>query len=337
MDRYLEKLIETNVDVKYNLGKEHIFVVGAYTDTLEKQIVLVKCINRLKEFGSTIVLCSHLDVDVNIQKIVDYYIYDDRNELLYFDEARKLNLDNVRYINTDSYTSTSCLDFNHDYAVLTNIKNGFNLALNLGKKIIHYIEYDNIIETLQYYQTFISDMNYYDASLYEYCRGSVSNGYSAAYIFSIRCDIAEKMINDIGTLEEHFSKKDWRLENYILNSIRAYTNNIKVSNYIDNNKSLNICYLFNREILNELYLSLLVVDDNRKLYFSFFSKKENFIEIKYNNYSKFVKVFGYQLVEIGEYLEDSTVYLKYMGKTFFEKRLSDYFEVYKKKNFIVFK
>jgi hypothetical protein len=145
------------------------------------------------------------------------------------------------------------------------------------------------------------------------------------------------MINDIGTLEEHFSKKDWRLENYILNSIRAYTNNIKVSNYIDNNKSLNICYLFNREILNELYLSLLVVDDNRKLYFSFFSKKENFIEIKYNNYSKFVKVFGYQLVEIGEYLEDSTVYLKYMGKTFFEKRLSDYFEVYKKKNFIVFK
>ena len=338
MDKELRYILDQKVDIKYNVNDEHVFVVGAYTDTLYKEKILVKCLKRLKEFNIPIILCTHFPVIDEIQQLVDHYIFDEKNELLYFDDTKSVvgwYLNDMRYIESDYYKAYSWTDFHHDYAVLTNMRNGFELSKKLGKKKIHYIEYDNVVDTLQYYQTFLNEIQYADVVVYEYDRGSINNGYCAAYIFSIRMEIAFQMLNDITTLEDHFRKNDWRLENYILNLSRKYTNNIKITEYIDNDKNINICYIWNRVILDGLIFFPVVSDEN--LYLLFNSDNEHLIEIKCDDYSRFHNIYGFVLINIGKYKIGNKLQLKNMGKMFFEQLLDQQYSKYGNKNYIVFK
>ena len=337
MDKELKYLLEQDVKVNYNLSDEHIFIIGAYTDTLYKEKILVQCIKKLKEFNIPIILCTHFPVRDEIKQLVDYYIFDGKNELLYFEDTKSIvgwNLNDMRYIGNEVYSAHSWVDFHHDYAVLTNMYNGFKVSEREGKKKIHYIEYDNIIDTFQYYQTFLREIEFYDGVLYEYDRNSVSSGYCAAYLFSIRAEIASQMMNDITTIDEHFRKWDWRLENYILNSIRKYTNSIKITDYMDNNKTINICYIWNREILDKFLFYLVVNGDD--LYLSFASDKKYLIEIRYDEFNKFQDIFGHCLVNIGKYNIDKIVCLKHMGNIFFESILTQDNAKYGNKNYLIF-
>jgi hypothetical protein len=337
MDKELKYLIEQKVNVKFNLNDDHVFIIGAYTDTLEKEKILVKCIKKLREFNIPIILCTHLPVRIEIQKLVDFYIYDEKNELLYFEDSKEFNLNNLRFINTSSYDVYSYSDFNHDFAVLTNIRNGFNFA-KLNKKYFHYIEYDNIIDTKQYYQTFLIDINNYDAVFYEYDKNSiVNNNYCAAYLFSIKEEIASKMLENIKTLKDHYQKLDWRLENYILNSVKKLTNKIKISEYIDVEKKINICWISNRSVLGGVVFYEIVDDKSDDMYLSFVSSKEHLIEINYDNFNKFYNINGYNLIKIGKYKLNSKLYLKFMGQIFYEKKFTEELDKYKIKNKIIFK
>jgi len=319
----------------YQLNDEHIFIVGAWLDSLEKENILIRCIEKLRDFNIPILLVAHCSVKIEIQKLVDYFIYDEKNELLYFDDIKKLNINSLRYVETDSYYINSYVDFHHDYAVLTNIRNGIKFSLRIGKTKIHYLEYDNIINVKQYYETFITDINNYDFVCYEYDKGSVNKGYCAAYMFSIKNNLALKLLDDITTLYDHFKKNDWRLECYILNLIKRNTNSIKISNYIDVDNSINICYIWNREIFKKF--NFYVVVNNDDLYLVFISTSKSYlIEIKYDN-SKFYNIFGYQLINIGKYTIGSSIILKYMGLKLFEKKLNESIEKYREKNFLVFK
>jgi len=335
MDKELKYLIEQQVEIKYKLSNEHIFIIGAYTDTLDKEKILVKCIKKLKEFNIPILLSVHLEVREEIKKLVDYYIFDDKNELLYFDNIKKLNINSLRYIETQSYKVNSYVDFHHDYAVLTNIRNAFNFCLKNSKSKIHYLEYDNIIDVKQYYETFINDINRYDAVIYEYDKGSVNNGYCAAFIFSIRDIIAFKLLEDITTIENHFRKNDWRLENYIINSIQKYTNNIKITNYIDNDNTINICYIWNRQILKDFLIYIVVNKDD--IYISFSTKLKYLIEINYSDYNKFHNIIGSQLIKIGKYNIGNVIKIKYLGTIILEKILSESLETYSEKNYVFIK
>jgi len=337
IDKELKYLVEQQVDIKYRLSDEHIFIVGAYTDTIEKEKILVKCIKKLKEFNIPVLLVVHLDVKDEIKKLVDYYIFDDRNELLYFDDIKRLNINSLRYVETPLYTVNSYVDFHHDYAVLTNIRNAFRFCLENNKSKIHYLEYDNIIDTKQYYETFINDINRYDAVLYEYDKGSVNNGYCAAFIFSIKIEIALKMLEDITTLYNYFMKSDWRLEYYLINSIKKYTNRIKVTDYIDNDNSINICYIWNRHILKDFLVYIVVDKDDLYIYFVNDPKLNYLIEVNYDNYNKFHNIIGHQLIKIGKYNIGDIIKLKYLGTTILEKTLSESLEAYSEKNFIIIK
>lgn len=337
MNKELKILIEQDVDVKYHLDADHIFIIGAYTDIIEKEIILVKCIKKLKEFNVPILLCTHLDVREEIKNMVDYYIFDEKNELLYFEDIKRLNINSLRYVETSSYTVNSYVDFHHDYAVLTNIRNAFKFCLENGKSKIHYLEYDNIINTKQYYDTFINEINRYDTVIYEYDRDSTNNGYCAAFIFSIRDVIASKILEDITTIEDHFRKSDWRLEYYLINSIRKYTNRIKVTDYIDTDNTINICYVWNRQILKGFFCFVVVNSDDLYISFCNNSNSNYFIEVKYNNYNKFYNINGYKLIKIGKYNIGEIIKLKYLGTTIFEKILSESLEKYSEKNYVFIK
>ena len=169
------EFINDKVEVKYKVNGEHIFIVNAWIDNVEKERILVQCIKKLKEFNITILLVTAgdhpyglgkcLEIRDEIKKMVDYVLVNKENEVLPFEKIKELNINSLRYIQTDNLIIHSYVDFHHDYAVLSNLKEAILFCYDLGKKKIHYLEYDNIIDTFQFYQTFINDIDYYDCEI----------------------------------------------------------------------------------------------------------------------------------------------------------------------------
>lgn len=80
--RYLSKVTNSILPSDYDTSGD-IFVLGAWPDTHEKETDLIESIHRLREFhGVPILLVSHYPIKSEIQKLVDYYIYDANNDVL---------------------------------------------------------------------------------------------------------------------------------------------------------------------------------------------------------------------------------------------------------------
>ena len=89
--------------------------------------------------------------------------------------------------------------FHHDYAIWETMRNAFNFCKYLGKKNIHFLEYDNLPDEFQYRQAFLERINSFDAILYEYMHEGT---YCATYIFSIKTDIAIQVIDQVKNKKE---------------------------------------------------------------------------------------------------------------------------------------
>ena len=348
MNRELSYLINQEVDVKYNYNDEHIFIIGAYIDNIEKEKTLVKCIKKLKEFNIPIILVTHCSIREEIVKLVDYFLSDDKNELLMFERFGEFNIDSLRWVTSGNYTINSYVSFHHDFAALTLIKNSVIFCKNLGKKKLHYFDYDCLIDTKQYSQTFLTDIEYYDIVF--------------GFLFSIKIDLAEKIfINNVTTLENHFSQLNWRFEDFLINGIKKYTNNYKMSNYIDNDKTFNSQAAWLRAGINRngsFFGIYICVDDKDDLYISLFSSRQNtetptsgliysnigvgkndtLLEIKYINFNKFhnLKLGNYDLIKLGKYIKNERVIINYMGVKVLDELLNMEISDYKKRNFIKF-
>ena len=61
---------------------EDIFIIDCWLDTKEKEDTLKNLISRVKVFNVPIILCGHYAVKPEIQKMVDYFIYDGNNDIL---------------------------------------------------------------------------------------------------------------------------------------------------------------------------------------------------------------------------------------------------------------
>jgi hypothetical protein len=134
-----------NLITSLNLDKksEELIIIGTYPN-LKSRVQLTKdTIESMKPLGREIMLISHYPVDEEIQRMVDYYIYDAHNPLTYHSYYTRF------YRNTDEYYSeiniNGLKDSNQSLTVLTNIYNGFKAAQNLGYKRAFYNTYDVIV------------------------------------------------------------------------------------------------------------------------------------------------------------------------------------------------
>jgi len=345
----IELLINQKVETKYNFSNEHIFIIGAHIDNLEKEKLLVRCIKKLREFNIEILLVTHCEIRKEIVDLVDYFISDDKNELLTFDRYKEFNIDNVRWLRANNYIINSYVDFHHDFAAITLIKNAIIFANDLGKTKIHYFDYDCIIDTKQYSQTFLADIEYYDVVF--------------GFLFSLKMDIAQKIfVDDVTTLENHFSQPNWRFEDFLINGIKDNTTKYKASDYIDNDNSINTEAAWLRAGINRngayFQLYLCVDEKSDDLYISLFSNSSNcttptsgliysnvgvldeeiLLELKYEDFNIFHKLLPerYDLIKIGKYVKNKKVKINYMGIKVFEQELNKNIDEYRKTNFIKF-
>jgi autotransporter strand-loop-strand O-heptosyltransferase len=247
-----------------------------------------------------------------------------------------------------TYKLTNKIDFHHDYAIWLTMKNAFNLVKQLGKQYIHFLEYDNLPDETQYRQAFMEYIRSNDAVVYEYSEGSTkeSNPYSSAYIFSIKTDVALKMIGLINSKKEYFKGKPdrWQLEKQLYQSIKKVTNSIFVSKYIPNDNELNIFAVWNRNgiLKNGVRLqTYLGVDDSGQLFIHFISgfseqpaNKDYLIEVNYGTYKKFhtVKKGEYKLERLGEYKQNEVVEVRHQGLEIFTQELKHEMNEFRRNN-----
>jgi len=327
---------------------EDVFIVDCWTDTVEKENVLIELLNKLQTYGCPIILCGHYAVNPEIVKLADYFLYIKDNDLLMNEDFGKYGVNSDRWTDMGNYRITNKTEFHHDYAIWITMKHAFKFAESLGKKYIHFLEYDNLPDLVQYRQAFMEYVRNYDAVLYEYDKGSTkgNNPYSSAYIYSIKTEVATAMVGLINSKEEYFKGKPdaWQLEKQLFQSIQKVTKNIFVSKYNPNNNELNIFAAFNRSGIlrgNARIQTYLGVDDSNKLYIHFisgFSEKpadrDYLVEINYGITKEFttIKKGEYYLGIIGDYKQGETVEVFYQGVEIFSMTLKDDVNTFKNKN-----
>jgi autotransporter strand-loop-strand O-heptosyltransferase len=336
---------------KYSQFNDDIFVIDCWTDTEEKEKVLIQLINKLKVYNCPILLCGHYPIKPEIVEMADYFLYTNDNDLLLNKDFEKFGVKSDRWTNLGSYIIVNKRPFHHDYAIWKTMDKAFKYVESLGYKYIHFLEYDNLPEEIQYRQAFMEYVRNNDAVVYEYEKDSIKsdNPYSATYIFSIRTETAIKTINTIKSKEEFFQNKpdSWQLEKNFYQSLKQVTNSIFVSKYIPNNNELNIFAAFNRNGIlkaNCRVQTYLGVDRNNKLYIHFISgfsekpaDKDYLVEINYGNHKEFftVKKDEYHLGVLGEYIQNETVDVFYQGIQIFEQVLKDDVRVFRKNNQVI--
>jgi len=120
--------------------KSEIVTILSYTDTDDKVNALLGCIGKIKSFGYKILLASHYPVSEEIQKMVDYYVYDEHNEIIKIPItfwANKAEFD---------YTCFDPACNNHSYAILSLIRESLLFCRSMDFDLVHFINYDVILK-----------------------------------------------------------------------------------------------------------------------------------------------------------------------------------------------
>ena len=343
-------------NVEKDRYKEHIFVVDSWPNNESKENDLINLIKKLKTYDIEILLVGHYAIKPEIQKMVDYYIFDKNNDILVFDEYEKYSVGSGRWTSYPNMNIWNQNEFHHDYAIWTTMKNAFNFCNYLGKKSIHFLEYDNDIDTYQYKQSFIERIDSNDAVIYEYHNDSSHdihlNPYCATFIFSIKTDIALKLVQDYNSKWEYFTNKPkgWQLERTFLDSLKKLTNKIEISKYIANKNELNTQAVWNRDNIErngarfQIYLA---GDKNTKnVYLHLISgftackaKRDYLIEVNYNGLNQFIMLQKDQMTvhNIGQYKRGERVKIYHEGVEVFNEMLIQSFDSFVKMNYVEWK
>ena len=328
-------------------SNEDIFVIDCWIDNQSKRNNLINLINRLRIYNIPIVLTGHYAVDGDIQRLVDFYLFDRNNPLLLREEFKEYGVNSTRWSDMTNCRIENQREFHHDYAIWETMRNSFKFCHALGKKYIHFLEYDNLPDEIQYRQAILERIREVDAVIYEYDKGSSKisdNPYCATFIFSIRSDIGVKTIEQIKTKEEFFKNKPdrWQLEKNFLNSLRKVTNSILVSSYIPNNNELNMQAAWGREGIPRNGTNLqfyTAVDENDDLYLHIISKEDHFIEVTYGDYAKFhhIKSNNFINILLGKYQLLQTICVYHQGIQIYEETLGQSMGMYREINKMIWK
>lgn len=345
-----EKYLLDNVEIHYKKDDflDHIFVIDSWPDNESKENDLLELIKTLKVFNITILLVGHYPIKPEIQKMVDYYIFDKNNPLLLPHEFSEHGIGTGRWTEWTDKRIDNAKPYHHDFAIWETMRNAFNFSKFLNKKYIHFLEYDNLINQTQYRQSFLEQIHNYDAIICELYDNTLTNVFAgslcATYIFSIKTDIAIELISKINTKKEYFTNKPdgWNLEAVFYNNLIKITNKIKVSDYIDNDKTLNKQAVWNRDAISRnggFFQIYLACDIEKKLYLHTISgfntipaEQDYLIEIEYDTYRKFVTIPKGEMTLnlIGNYKKGQEVKIYYLGVLVYYEFLNlDFINFYK--------
>ena len=152
---YNLNLIESSLNSNdYINVEEEAFILSTYPVLNSITKTTIECIEALKQTGRKIILTSHLPIPLELQKLVDYCVYDKNNILT------KHTFYNYTWFNYGTWKADLLLtgennNVYHGPAVYTNYYNGVTLAEKLGIKKVYLLNYDYVLKN----PTFIDDIS----------------------------------------------------------------------------------------------------------------------------------------------------------------------------------
>jgi hypothetical protein len=152
---YNLNLIESSLNSNdYINVEEEAFILSTYPVLNSITKTTIECIEALKQKGRKIILTSHLPIPLELQKLVDYCVYDKNNILT------KHTFYNYTWFDYGTWKADLLLtgennNVYHGPAVYTNYYNGVTLAEKLGIKKVYFLNYDYVLKN----PTFIDDIS----------------------------------------------------------------------------------------------------------------------------------------------------------------------------------
>lgn len=192
-----------------NTNENSISVVLAYANTDFRKGLLKNCIQSIT---TPTILSSHYPVDTEVQEMTDWTIYEKDNPLLYSKDFGKYNVNYTRwYLDENGDKKYEPFEFEHSYAVYALVRSGLKYARELGKDIIHVVNYDYELSptVLQDHERYLED---YDMIFYKYDPKSHPDYANSACtgFFSGRVDVLSDFFEKYQSLDEYYTQeKGW--------------------------------------------------------------------------------------------------------------------------------
>lgn len=189
---------------------DEISIVLAHCNTVQKIETLIECIQILKKQNQKIILVSHINVDSDILDMVDYFVFDKKNEMIKSHEFNGRGR-TFAYASYSGYYHEHNYD-NHAFAVLNLMKTGVGIAKANGYKIAHLINYDCIIYDNQLLRNHYNYLKKYD--IYHYFHDGYENRVDAV-LLSVKVDSFLNVVSKIDSKEKYLSYGFAIFENFL--------------------------------------------------------------------------------------------------------------------------
>jgi glycosyltransferase involved in cell wall biosynthesis len=144
-DSYTDSMNMVKI-LNLTIESKELIVIGTYPDTKIREDLTVKCIESAKKLGRSIMLVSHYPVELHVQKMVDYYVYDQHNPLThhsYYNRFTRTSEDYSVEMRIEGLT-------NQSLTVLTNLINAGKAAKGFGYTKMFYVTFDHVIDEKDY-------------------------------------------------------------------------------------------------------------------------------------------------------------------------------------------
>ena len=270
VDEDANKILELT-NPKKEQNKEEVIVIGTYPN-LKSRVQLTKdTIESMRVLGRKIILISHYPVDVEIQRMVDYYIFDAYNPLTHHSYYTKF------YRHTNEYhvdvNINGLKHSNQSLTVLVNLFTATKFAKDLGYKRFFYTTYDVILNeldapTIEASFENVSNTNtaYLGSLKTPFGRGIQTNG------MTFNVDFFLDLFDDVRTSDEynrvcHNLGAQNFLEDYLVKKINTRINDVVL---IDNPQETLLVNSGLGVASNSEYYSIVQIDKHPNEYMFYF-------------------------------------------------------------------
>jgi autotransporter strand-loop-strand O-heptosyltransferase len=198
------KMVIDKIDCIINPDKsaDVTSIILAHPNSPKKIELLKKCI---ESSSGTKIVSSNYQLDDEVQKISDYCLVSNKNEILKQEDFSKFRVDYYLTTNTASGVLRKRFEFEHGYAVYCLIRDGLRFAKSLGFKTVHVINYDYLIseETFKNHLSALKDNDcvFYDYQKEYYDKDSFNTGF-----FSGKTDALLSFFEHYKTKSEYYSE-----------------------------------------------------------------------------------------------------------------------------------
>lgn len=271
IDEDAKKVIELT-NPHSNENKDEVVVIGTYPN-LKSRVQLTKdTISSLKVLGRKIILISHYPVDDEIQRMVDYYIFDSENPLCHHSYYTRF------YRSTGEYHAEVNINglkySNQSLTVLVNLFTAAKFAKNLGFKSFFYSTYDVILDERDIpvieegFQQVNGNVNAYLGSLNTpFGKGIQTNG------MFFKTDFFLETFDDVRTSEEYnLACEKAKCQNFLEDYMVKKVSGKPQVSIIHNNEETLLKYSGLGVASNSEYYSILPIEKKENSFmFYFFS------------------------------------------------------------------